>query len=178
MLLLAVVLRRLYRSRNDSTICLSTGAVGYVFIMIRADTGTSQPLLIATGLTYLAFHATYCKCVATNLSRGDGFLAITVVIATVLLAISAQFLSLTHLLVESSGFVGIWPFFPLHLITVFFASLMIRRTHDYIQSARGPEYILPLFERGAPSATTIVRAQPPAEGRQNVRLTSTTPAVS
>ncbi|KAF3054050.1 hypothetical protein E8E11_010591 [Didymella keratinophila] len=177
MLVLIRVLRRLYVSRDASTLIVSTAAAGYVFIMIRADIGASQPLLIATGLSYFAFHATYCKTVANNIQHGEGFLGVTVVIAMTVFAILAQFPSLKHLWVESSGLAGMWPVFPLHVASVFFVSLITRVARIYMTHGLEPGPILPVFERGTSDAATA-RVQSTVAESQEIMLTPATLAVS
>jgi hypothetical protein len=177
MLVLARVVQRLYVLKDVSTLIVGTAAAGYVFIMIRADIGASQPLLIATGLTYFAFHATYCKTMANSLSYGEGFLGVTVVIAMTAFAILAQFPSLRHLWVESSGLAGMWPVFPLHVASVFFVSLIIRVAKIYMTHGAEPGPILPVFERSTSNAATA-RDQSTVVENRTVILTPATPAVS
>jgi hypothetical protein len=102
-------------------------------MLIQADATASQPLVIAAAAVYLGFHIAYCKAVTKSLSHADGFVAVTIIAATAMLAIFAHLPSITNLWKESSGVPMLWAIFPLHLVSVFFCSLAVRVTRRYLE---------------------------------------------
>ena len=81
-----------YLHRHNDGIGLVTGAAASarVLVLIKADVTASQPLIITAAAVYLGFHIAYCKTVTKGLSHADGFVAVTIITATVMLTIFAH----------------------------------------------------------------------------------------
>lgn len=142
MILAIVIAQCLYQHKNDTGLIASAGASGGIFALIRTDRTTSQLLLISVGLSYIAFHMAYCSIVARSLAQGDGFMAVTIVVALTILAIVCQSPSLTHLWLENNEVSSLWAIFPLHMGTVFFSAVIVRK----LQVGITQQPLLPTFE--------------------------------
>lgn len=118
---------------DDNGLVIGAAASGGVLMLIQADVAASQPLLIATVVTYLSFHIAYCKVVAKQLKHADGFIAATVLTATALLGVIAHIPSIADMWKESSGVLLLWTIFPLHIFSVFFSALAVRVTRKYFE---------------------------------------------
>ncbi|KAF2626611.1 hypothetical protein BU25DRAFT_91685 [Macroventuria anomochaeta] len=123
----------LHRHNDHSGLIAGAAASAGVVMLIQADDTASQPLLIAAAATYIGFHTAYCKVVAKSLEHADGFIAVTIVVATAMLTVFAHLPSITNLWKESSGVPMLWAIFPLHIISVFFSSFTVRVTRRYLE---------------------------------------------
>ncbi|KAF3045896.1 hypothetical protein E8E12_005411 [Didymella heteroderae] len=125
----ATAISRLYRDGNDTGLMAGAGAAGGVFTLVQTDSTTTMPLLISLVLVYLSFHVVYCKVVCRQIAHGEGFVAVTIIIALSLLVVLAR----SPILIERSGMSSLWTFFPLQMLSMHFCSLALRGLKAYAE---------------------------------------------
>ncbi|KAH6638955.1 hypothetical protein C7974DRAFT_387609 [Boeremia exigua] len=130
----AAAIRHLHNTQNDTGLMAGAGAAEGVFALVRTDATTTTPLLIALFLVYISAHIVYCRIVCHKLAQGEGFVAITVIAATLLLATLVQLPGLVELWTESSGLPSLWTILPLHMVSVYFCSFAVRLGTPFLKT--------------------------------------------
>jgi hypothetical protein len=115
-----------YKKRYDNGLLMGAGTAATILFQIQSDDTVSHALIIAVGLAYAAFHVTYCKRIITSFSYGEGYMAVTIIIAATTGVSLLQVPALATAWNKSSGVSNVGFFTLIHIITVFLSSVLVK----------------------------------------------------
>lgn len=147
----------LHKHRYNNGLLLGAGAAGAILLQIKSDERVSLTLVIAVGAAYATFHATYCKRITASLRYGEGFVALTIIMAGITAIFLLQIPVLATAWNNSDG-ASIAAFvITLHLLAMFLGSVGVKTTRRFFKSRESLGDALPVFQLRHDNVATTSR---------------------
>lgn len=129
---------------HESRIFGSLVIVAAIFVQIQSDIRSSWILKATACLAYLILHAAYCARRIAALCYGEGYAALTIIVAGTMAILLSYVPALAVIIDKCSGMVTVGFLLAIHVATVFLTSAGIKVWRRFLRIHNNGEHQLPL----------------------------------